>query len=178
MWIQNVSKYAIAGGDYKYPGSNSMLIQILDPCETFPDPPPEFSEVHRFEFLDVEGGGYTNLGDGELSDTSEFLITPQQGAELAHLLLRARSNDMNVVVHCHAGIFRSGAVAEVGVMLGFEDTGAFRCPNRLVKHTILDAMNLKYDPKEPLTINGKPTDASKLSINMAGYRSQFDKKSR
>lgn len=176
MWIQNVSKYDIVAGDFKDPGPNSMLIQILDPGEEFPGPPSIFSEVHRFEFLDVEGSGYTNLGDGELTDVSEFLITPQQGKEIAQLLLKARSKKMNVVVHCHAGIFRSGAVAEVGVMMGFDDVGAFRCPNRLVKHTIMKAMNMQYDPKEPMTVNGIPSNDSKNIITFKGYRSQFDKK--
>ena len=168
MWIQNVSKFDIIA---------SMLIQILDPDEEFPTPPPEFAEVYQFEFLDIEGTGYTNLGDGELTDMSEFAITPEQGKQLAKLLLRARDKKMNVVVHCHAGIFRSGAVAEIGVMLGFEDVRAFRCPNRLVKHTIMDALGMKYNPKEPMTINGEPCSATKNAIMFKGYRAQIDKKS-
>lgn len=177
MWIQNVSKFDIITRDYKPPGTNSMLIQILDPDEEFPTPPAEFAEVYQFEFLDIEGTGYTNLGDGELTDMSEFAITPEQGEQIAELLLRARDKKMNVVVHCHAGIFRSGAVAEIGVMLGFEDVRAFRCPNRLVKHTIMDALGMKYNPKEPMTINGEPSSASRNTIMFKGYRSQIDKKS-
>lgn len=177
MWIQNVSKFDIIARDYKPPGPNSMLIQILDPDEEFPTPPPEFAEVYQFEFLDIEGTGYTNLGDGELTDMSEFAITPEQGEQIAELLLRARDKKMNVVVHCYAGIFRSGAVAEIGVMLGFEDIRAFRCPNRLVKHTIMDALGMKYNPKEPMTINGEPSSASRNTIMFKGYRSQIDKKS-
>lgn len=83
---------------------------------------------------------------------------------------------MNVVVHCYAGIFRSGAVAEVGVILGFEDTHVFRSPNRLVKHRILKALNLEYDPRESKTINGTPSTASKTAITMSGYRNNLTNK--
>lgn len=178
-FIQNVSKIDIIDGNHLDPGSNSMLIQIMDPAEGFPVPKyKSFKEIHQFEFLDIEGSGYTNLGDGEFTDMSEFAITTQQGKELAQLLMKAKSQNMNIIVHCYAGIFRSGAVAEVGVMLGFEDTGVFRSPNRLVKHKIMDALNLKYNPKEPMTINGNPCEnySSKNAIMFQGYRSKLDKK--
>ena len=154
-----------------------MLIQILDKDEEFPVPPPEFAEFHRFEFLDEEGSNYYGLDYDMSYPTNGDLITAQQAKEIAQLLMKARSQRMNVVVHCHAGIFRSGAVAEVGVLMGFEDVGAFRCPNRLVKHSIMDAMNIEYNPKEPISVNGKPAKetASKHQITIAGYRSQLAK---
>jgi hypothetical protein len=65
---------------------------------------------------------------------------------------------MNVVVHCFAGICRSGAVTEVGVMMGFEDTGRFRAPNLLVKHRMMRALGWTYDADEPHSINGAPVD--------------------
>lgn len=177
MWIQNVSKYDIAAGNYQDPGPNSMLIQILDKGEDFPVSPPEFAEYHRFEFLDEEGSNYYGLNYDMPYPTNGDLITAQQAKEIADLLMKARSKSMNVVVHCHAGIFRSGAVAEVGVLMGFGDVGAFRCPNRLVKHRIMDAMNMKYNPKEPISVNGKSAKdtASKHQITIAGYRSQLAK---
>ena len=177
MWIQNVSKIDIATGNHKHPGDNCMLIQILDPDEGFPRPKHQFNEIHQFEFLDVEGHGYTNFGDGEITDVSDALITTEQAQQIAKLLLRARDKKMNVIVHCHAGIFRSGAVAEVGVMLGFVDTGAFRSPNRLVKHSIMAALGMKYDTKEPMSINGEPcgSDSSKNSILFKGHRQNLTK---
>lgn len=51
-------------------------------------------------------------------------------------------NDQDVIVHCHAGIFRSGAVTEVGVMLGFADMKSFRHPNTLVKRKLMAALDL------------------------------------
>lgn len=176
MWIQNISKRDIQTGNHKFPGDNCMLIQILDPQEDFPEPKYNFKEIHQFEFLDVEETGYTNLGDGEMTDVSELCISDNQAKKLAELLIHARNNNMNVVVHCHAGIFRSGAVAEVGIILGFEDTHAFRCPNRLVKHKILKALNLKYDPGEPMTINGVLSKDSKTAITISGHRKNLTNK--
>jgi rhodanese-related sulfurtransferase len=55
---------------------------------------------------------------------------------------------MNVVVHCHAGICRSGAVCEVGVMMGFTDCERFRAPNLLVKHKMMRVLGWTYDSEE------------------------------
>jgi len=65
-----------------------------------------------------------------------------------HLLQRALDNHMNVIVHCVAGVCRSGAVCEVGVMMGFQDTEAFRSPNLLVKHKMMQALGWTYDADE------------------------------
>lgn len=63
---------------------------------------------------------------------------------------------MNVVVHCVAGICRSGAVCEIGVMMGFRDTQEFRSPNLLVKHKMMKSLGWLYDEQELHTINGDP----------------------
>jgi hypothetical protein len=47
-----------------------------------------------------------------------------------------------------AGICRSGAVTEVGVMLGFNDTEKFRSPNLLVKHRMMKKLGWTYDENE------------------------------
>jgi hypothetical protein len=65
---------------------------------------------------------------------------------------------MNVIVHCVAGVCRSGAVCEIGVMMGFDDTEAFRSPNLLVKHRMMKHLGWTYDPNEPHTVNGITTD--------------------
>ena len=64
---------------------------------------------------------------------------------------------MNVVVHCHAGVCRSGAVCEIGVMMGFDDCEVFRSPNLLVKHKMMKVLGWTYDENEPHTINGVET---------------------
>jgi predicted protein tyrosine phosphatase len=117
-------------------GVNSMLIQIVDPAYEFPVPLKKFKEVHQFEFLDVEATD---------KEFEEFACTQEQAAELVRLLKHALSNRMNVVVHCHAGICRSGAVCEVGTMMGFDDTEVFRAPNLLVKHLMMKQLGWTYE---------------------------------
>jgi hypothetical protein len=81
--------------------------------------------------------------------------SPEQAAELVRLLQHALENRMNVVVHCYAGICRSGAVCEVGVMMGFNDTERFRSPNLLVKHRMMKALGWTYDADEkPVPLAG------------------------
>jgi hypothetical protein len=67
---------------------------------------------------------------------------------LVGLLRHALDNYMHVVVHCHAGICRSGAVTEVATMMGFTPTDRFRQPNLRVKHKMMRALGLTYDADE------------------------------
>ncbi len=145
-WIQNVALSDIRKGFHIDAGPNSMLIQIVDPDTEFPEPSYKFKEIHQFKFLDVEA-------KDEVLDEA-MRCSQEQANELVRLLQHAFENRMNVVVHCHAGVCRSGAVCEVGVMLGFRDTEAFRSPNLLVKHRMMKALGWTYDENEPHTING------------------------
>ncbi len=145
MWIQNVALADIPKGHHVRVGENSMLIQIVDPCMTFPTPLYKFKEVHQFEFLDLER-------DDKWGE--EFKITDEQAEQLVKLLQHAFDNRMDVVVHCVAGVARSGAVCEVGVMMGFQDTEVFRSTNLLVKHKMMKQLGWTYDENEPHTING------------------------
>jgi rhodanese-related sulfurtransferase len=146
MWIQNVPLSSIPKGHHIEAGENSMLIQIVDPDMQFPVPSYKFKETHQFQFLDVEED------DQVLEEAMK--CSQEQANELVRLLQHALENRMNVVVHCHAGICRSGAVAEVGVMMGFQDTEAFRSPNLLVKHRMMRVLGWTYDEQETHTVNG------------------------
>lgn len=148
-WIENVAAADIPMRFHHDAGDNSMLIQIMDPCPSWwPEPRHQFKEVHKFEFLDIEEDGLTNNGDGTWTDMSEFAITQEQADELVRLLQHAWDHKMNVVVHCFAGICRSGAVCEIGVMMGFDDAERFRQPNLLVKHKMMKALGWTYDENE------------------------------
>lgn len=149
-WIQNVAFADIPKGHHIDVGVNSMLIQIVDPAMEFPTPKHQFREVHQFEFLDLE----VNDPWGE-----EFKVTDEQAAQLVALLQHAFDNKMNVVVHCVAGVCRSGAVCEVGVMMGFRDTEVFRSPNLMVKHKMMKVLGWTYDENEPHSINGIELDS-------------------
>jgi len=130
-WIENVSFEGIQQGHHFEPGPNAMLIQIVDPGMAFPRSKRNFGEVHRFKFDDVE----------EQSSWA-IPINDEQAEEIAKLLVHALDNKMNVIVHCVAGVYRSGAVTQVGVLLGFQDTEKFRDPNTLVMKKLLKALDL------------------------------------
>lgn len=138
-WIQNVSLADIPKGYHIDAGINSMLIQIVDPAMEFPEPKYRFRETHQFEFLDLEEND--PWGD-------EFKITDAIAKELVRLLQHAKAERMNVVVHCVAGVCRSGAVCEVGVMMGFRDTEVYRSPNLMVKHKMMRELGWTYDENE------------------------------
>ena len=101
-WIQNVSLSDVRKGHHIDAGINSMLIQIVDPAMEFPTPSYKFKEIHQFEFLDLEQNDHSIDEDWKISDA--------QAQQLVALLQRAFDNRMNVVVHCVAGVCRSGAV--------------------------------------------------------------------
>lgn len=138
-WIQNVALSDIKKGLHMDPGPNAMLIQIVDPAMEFPNPLYSFREVHQFEFLDLE----ENDTWGE-----EFKITQEQANQLVQLLQHAMEHRMNVIVHCVAGVCRSGAVCEVGVMMGFRDTEVFRSPNLMVKHKMMRTLGWFYSDQD------------------------------
>lgn len=138
-WIENVAAADVPTRHHHDAGENSMLISITDPAGWRPVAKHVFKERHDFEFLDAEDK------DGFPEETK---ISDQQAAEIVRLLRYALDNKMNVVVHCTAGICRSGAVAEVGVMMGFQDCERTRIPNLRVKHKLMKQLGWTYDENE------------------------------
>ena len=140
-FIENVAAADIPTRFHHDAGENSMLIQIMDTATSWwPTPKHNFKETHRFEFLDVERN--------DIVSDEVMKISDEQAEQIVKLLQHALENRMNVVVHCFAGICRSGAVCEVGVMMGFQDTERFRQPNLLVKHKMIKVLGWAYDEDE------------------------------
>jgi len=131
-FIENVSMENIKRACHFDPGPNSMLIQIVDPDHDFPEPLFKFKAVHKFKFWDEEEPGDCTISDG-------------QALAIAQCLRQALAARMNVIVHCHAGLCRSGAVAECGIFIGFQDTEVKRIPNLLVKGKIMKALGFSYE---------------------------------
>lgn len=139
MWIRNVPMSAIIKGDHHLDDNGTVLIQIQDiGTWKFAEPAAreEFVSIHQFEFMDADDAD------------DDCNITEQQAGEIASILKQALAAGHSVLVHCHMGLCRSGAVAEVGVMLGFADTGAVRQPNILVKNRLKRALGLDVDYSE------------------------------
>lgn len=136
-WIENCAADDIPKAFHHDAGPNSMLIQIMDPAGWFPTPKHQFKEIHQFEFLDIE--------DGDHADDPEMFISEAQAKELVRLLRHAHNNRMNVVVHCFAGICRSGAVCEVGTHIGFDAVEKFRSPNTRAMRLMMAEIGVPYD---------------------------------
>lgn len=154
--IENVSWDDVKHGNHTDMGKNAILIQISDPATFFPDPKYDFDAVYQFEFLDAEDSDVERHGE-------EPLISDFQAKQLVVLLEIALKLDMNVLVHCHAGICRSGAVVEVGSMMGFTPTNRFRQPNLRVKHKMMKALGWTYDSDEkPYHVGGTTLDGNIL----------------
>ena len=135
-WIENIGIDEVRKGYHYDPGPNSMLIQIVDPGTEFPKPKhKEWRRIRQFFFLDVED----NEPDGVIYSCA---ITDADAKGIAEALQEAWNEHMNVVVHCHMGVSRSGAVAEVGTMMGFRDVGKFRIPNLMVKKKLMQHLGM------------------------------------
>jgi predicted protein tyrosine phosphatase len=74
-----------------------------------------WDEVLRCAFWDVTRSGLVP----DLRDTSKFLdtMTEEEAVRIAEFINRHR--DSNIVVHCHAGISRSAAVARLLAEMGW-----------------------------------------------------------
>lgn len=133
-FIQNVSLDAVRKGHHIAVNPKTILIQIVDTDMDFPKPLYNFAEVYQFKFLDVED-----------EEHCKDAITDQQASNLATILLEAYKSNKDVIVHCVVGICRSGAVVEVGTMLGFQDPEIYRCPNLLVKSKLMKQLGWSYE---------------------------------
>lgn len=146
-FIENISMSDAHLGHHYDPGPNSMLIRIQDPATEFRPVKYPFKYVEEFEFLDAEDA------DGFDDD---FKISDAQAQKLVTLLKFALDMRVNVVVHCHAGLCRSGAVVEVATMMGFTQCDKLRIPNLRVKHKMMKALGWTYDVDEKQeAVNGK-----------------------
>jgi predicted protein tyrosine phosphatase len=131
MWIQNVSMHAAMNALHYDPGPNSVLIQVVDPDVKMPAAKYPFASTWGFKFLDIE------------EDEHPWSIQIPQAKAIAAILRDAAEKRSNVIVHCHAGVCRSGAIVEAAIAgLGFEDTEAFRAPNMLVKRRMMTALGV------------------------------------
>lgn len=143
--IENVSWDDVKHGWHTDMGQDAILIQIADPATFFPTPKNKFASVFQFEFLDAEDSDIERYGE-------EPLISFDQAKQIVKILKNALYDNRNVLVHCHAGICRSGAVVEVATMMGFTPTNRYRQPNLRVKHLLMKCLGWTYDSDEPHTI--------------------------
>ena len=160
LWIENVAWDDVVNGWHSDLGPNCILIRIGDPdIRSFPLPKHNFVAQFPFLFLDAEDK------DGV---PEKHKISDEQAKELVDILQVALDTENNVIVHCHAGICRSGAVVEVGTMMGFTATERFRQPNLRVKHKMMKALGWSYDSDEKEYSVGGTTSAGGILIPFSG----------
>lgn len=131
-WIQNVSLMAIVNGTHVEP-VNCILIQIIDNDMEFPQPRfwNLFDEIHQYCFLDLEETDINSPG-------YSYRISNEQAENLANVIRMAFIEEKNIIVHCVAGICRSGGVVEAAEAFGFKAVPTlYRLPNLLVKQKLL-----------------------------------------
>lgn len=133
LFIENVSKSDIINGWHMDPAfSRTVLIQIADCNDEFATPKykDDFLAIYRFKFDDTE----------DIFDMNS--ITTGQSIAIASILRDCLANGVNIIVHCFAGICRSGAVVEVAELIGFNKCEKARIPNTLVKRKIMDQLGI------------------------------------
>lgn len=130
LFIDNASREDIVHGMHMDSYGPCMLIQIRGYNEPdFPTPLKHFTEVHKFVFDDTE----------DITDLES--ITPTQAKAIASLLMKAKQKGYNIVVHCYAGLCRSGAVVEAAMSIGFKpNPERTRLPNVLVKRMVMTSL--------------------------------------
>lgn len=128
--IENVSRFCIQNGNHKTGYENTLLISINDPGLDVPKNWDKFTWCFDYYFLDAEK---PIEGDHD----GEFLIKESDAEEIAYLIRMCFEKNINILVHCSAGICRSGAVAECAEAFGFEYIGNHKQPNLLVKRLVM-----------------------------------------
>lgn len=131
--IENISKQDCILGWHSDPTwSKTVLIQICEVNDEFCTPKCKeaFYEIWQFKFEDTE----------DCFDIDG--ITDLQAKQIAEILKDCYKQGKDVIVHCFAGICRSGAVVACAEELGFEKCDNFKLPNSLVKRKIMQALGL------------------------------------
>ena len=137
--IQNVSRHDVEVGRHHIPGENgAILIQISDPDTAHPVPKHVFKKTYQFKFLDIE--------DDQVCLKEEWRPSQDDAYDIVMALEKALDAGMDVIVHCHMGVCRSGAVAEAGAILGFQCLQRPHSPNSSLKRRLLEALDLSFDP--------------------------------
>lgn len=139
--IQNVSRYDIEQCRHIAPGKfGAVLIQISDPDVLHPTPVQYFDKVYQFKFLDIE--------DHQDCIVDQWRPSQFDAEEIAYILREALQSGMDVVVHCHMGVCRSGAVTAAGEAIGFEPVKPATNPNASLKRKLLLALGVGFNPDE------------------------------
>ena len=130
VFCTNLSRFDVITGLHEYVPTNSVIIQICDNNQEFPEPKHKFMEQHQFHFEDIE------------YEDADLACSQDQADAIALVLQRGLQEGFNVFVHCFAGLCRSGAVVEVAKQMGYNEPDKIRLPNELVVAKLRKALGL------------------------------------
>lgn len=146
MWIANKGEAWI---EINEPPPNTVLISITEPGRKARTP-KGYLDILRLEFQDYDPSPLPDPTSGlhgtafrKIPDDA-VLFTPTQAAGIVRFARKHRENGSNILVHCAAGISRSGAVAEALLQAfpDYEDAGWPRHPNGHVRSLMKRALGL------------------------------------
>lgn len=138
LFCENISRIDAKQGWHIGIDRKTYLIQISDVGYKQPNAKytNDFKDRLCLNFDDVEN-------EFDMSGITEY-----QAKLIAEFLQKAKMDNANIVVHCHAGICRSGAVVEAAMSIGYNDVeGRNRIPNSLVKRKVMQCLGTYITPK-------------------------------
>lgn len=145
-YIANLSKDDIENNPI-FPPENTVLISITDNCcQANIINKNQWKDIFRFQFEDVEKEEVMHLlNENKPLPIWARYISIQQAKEIAKILID-NLNKSNIIINCHAGVSRSGAVTEVGLKIGYKlfAFSNLRTINQTVYREIISYIPKKY----------------------------------
>jgi hypothetical protein len=159
VWVEQMKPWVANRGlwdaEAYVPGPNTVCVSITEPAggpRSWRVVPlaklqPGYLAVLRLQFED-----YDSL---RLHPPDAVLFTPEQAKQVAEFVTLHRGQ--NILVHCSAGISRSGAIVDAVLQAfpEYEDRGNPRHPNGHVRSLMKRALGLTPAGyiEEPFTVN-------------------------
>lgn len=118
MKIANLSLEIIESG-YIPPDKNTILISITDIGYNANIKETNYVDIHRFQFEDIEQEEVdAKFEQNDLIPNWATIISDKQAYKIYEILLNNLFKN-NIIVHCSAGVSRSGAVTEAALKIGY-----------------------------------------------------------
>lgn len=105
-----------------------------------------FKNIYTFHFEDIEDEYvYSIYSKKDKIPIWAIGISEHQAKQIAKILLLSK-NKHNILIHCHAGVSRSGAITQIALDLGFKlySFSNLRTINKTVYKKIKKQLSLKY----------------------------------